>query len=177
MHCIGIVVEHLWHHLTVQFVCPCRTPEPQQSLLPPVTRSMSVPDSGSVWEMQNSSTQASCSPNMQPTTPSSTSTALLNNKIRTRTCLELELFLSVEYVEANVLKSWSVSLHILEQSPSVSLQTIDGGSYSLHLVCCLEFLKSLDQQLSQSATVALNGKLYCLVCLFSTLTCSNAPLI
>ncbi|XP_052403632.1 GRB10-interacting GYF protein 2 isoform X2 [Carassius gibelio] len=47
-----------------------RTPEPQQSLLPPVTRTMSVPDSGSVWEMQNPSTQASCSPNMQPTTPS-----------------------------------------------------------------------------------------------------------
>ncbi|KTF93609.1 hypothetical protein cypCar_00006291 [Cyprinus carpio] len=36
-----------------------RTPEPQPSLLPPVTRSMSVPDSGSVWEMQNPSTQAS----------------------------------------------------------------------------------------------------------------------
>nr|XP_017214143.1 GRB10-interacting GYF protein 2 isoform X1 [Danio rerio] len=47
-----------------------RTPEPQQSLLPPVTRSMSVPDSGSVWEMQNPSTQASCSPNMQPAAPS-----------------------------------------------------------------------------------------------------------
>ncbi|XP_026135824.1 GRB10-interacting GYF protein 2 isoform X3 [Carassius auratus] len=47
-----------------------RTPEPQQNLLPPVTRSMSVPDSGSVWEMQNPSTQASCSPNMQPSTPS-----------------------------------------------------------------------------------------------------------
>uniref|UniRef100_A0A671Z0A0 GRB10 interacting GYF protein 2 n=1 Tax=Sparus aurata TaxID=8175 RepID=A0A671Z0A0_SPAAU len=29
------------------------------SLLPPVTRSLSVPDSGSVWEMQNSSSQAS----------------------------------------------------------------------------------------------------------------------
>ncbi|XP_016394023.1 PERQ amino acid-rich with GYF domain-containing protein 2-like isoform X3 [Sinocyclocheilus rhinocerous] len=47
-----------------------RTPELQQSLLPPVTRSMSVPDSGSVWEMQNPSTEASCSPNMQPSTPS-----------------------------------------------------------------------------------------------------------
>ncbi|XP_056599263.1 GRB10-interacting GYF protein 2 isoform X4 [Triplophysa dalaica] len=47
-----------------------RTPEPQQSLLPPVTRSMSVPDSGSVWEMQNPSTQASCSPNMPPAAPS-----------------------------------------------------------------------------------------------------------
>uniref|UniRef100_A0A671N4L9 PERQ amino acid-rich with GYF domain-containing protein 2-like n=1 Tax=Sinocyclocheilus anshuiensis TaxID=1608454 RepID=A0A671N4L9_9TELE len=47
-----------------------RTPELQQSLLPPVTRSMSVPDSGSVWEMQNPSTEASCFPNMQPSTPS-----------------------------------------------------------------------------------------------------------
>ncbi|XP_051989276.1 GRB10-interacting GYF protein 2 isoform X3 [Xyrauchen texanus] len=47
-----------------------RTPEPQQSLLPPVTRSMSVPDSGSVWEIQNPSTQASCSPNMPPAAPS-----------------------------------------------------------------------------------------------------------
>uniref|UniRef100_A0A672PTH8 GYF domain-containing protein n=1 Tax=Sinocyclocheilus grahami TaxID=75366 RepID=A0A672PTH8_SINGR len=47
-----------------------RTPELQQSLLPSVTRSMSVPDSGSVWEMQNPSTEASCSPNMQPSTPS-----------------------------------------------------------------------------------------------------------
>uniref|UniRef100_A0A673HB02 PERQ amino acid-rich with GYF domain-containing protein 2-like n=1 Tax=Sinocyclocheilus rhinocerous TaxID=307959 RepID=A0A673HB02_9TELE len=36
-----------------------QTPELQQSLLPPVTRSMSVPDSGSVWEMQNPSTEAS----------------------------------------------------------------------------------------------------------------------
>nr|XP_055059628.1 GRB10-interacting GYF protein 2 isoform X2 [Misgurnus anguillicaudatus] len=47
-----------------------RTPEPQQSLLPPVTRSMSVPDSGSVWELQNPSTQASCAPNLQPAAPS-----------------------------------------------------------------------------------------------------------
>uniref|UniRef100_A0A671R607 PERQ amino acid-rich with GYF domain-containing protein 2 n=1 Tax=Sinocyclocheilus anshuiensis TaxID=1608454 RepID=A0A671R607_9TELE len=54
----------------LQYQYLLRTPEPQQSLLPPVTRSMSVPDSGSVWEMQNPSTQASCSPNMQPATPS-----------------------------------------------------------------------------------------------------------
>ncbi|XP_041918277.1 GRB10-interacting GYF protein 2 isoform X3 [Alosa sapidissima] len=43
-----------------------RSSEP---LLPPVTRSMSVPDSGSVWDMQNSSSQASCTPNMQPAPP------------------------------------------------------------------------------------------------------------
>ncbi|XP_049453433.1 GRB10-interacting GYF protein 2 isoform X2 [Epinephelus fuscoguttatus] len=36
-----------------------------ESLLPPVTRSLSVPDSGSVWEMQNPSSQASCTPNVQ----------------------------------------------------------------------------------------------------------------
>ncbi|XP_027145074.1 GRB10-interacting GYF protein 2 isoform X6 [Larimichthys crocea] len=36
-----------------------------ESLLPPVTRSLSVPDSGSVWEMQNPSSQASCTPNLQ----------------------------------------------------------------------------------------------------------------
>ncbi|XP_026230016.1 GRB10-interacting GYF protein 2 isoform X3 [Anabas testudineus] len=36
-----------------------------ESLLPPVTRSLSVPDSGSVWEMQNPSSQASCTPNIQ----------------------------------------------------------------------------------------------------------------
>ncbi|XP_037538150.1 GRB10-interacting GYF protein 2 isoform X2 [Nematolebias whitei] len=35
------------------------------SLLPPVTRSLSVADSGSVWEMQNPSSQASCTPNIQ----------------------------------------------------------------------------------------------------------------
>ncbi|XP_016530478.1 PERQ amino acid-rich with GYF domain-containing protein 2-like isoform X5 [Poecilia formosa] len=35
------------------------------SLLPPVTRSLPVPDSGSVWEMQNPSPQASCTPNLQ----------------------------------------------------------------------------------------------------------------
>ncbi|XP_016521348.1 PERQ amino acid-rich with GYF domain-containing protein 2-like isoform X5 [Poecilia formosa] len=35
------------------------------SLLPPVTRSLPVPDSGSVWEMQNPSSQASCTPNLQ----------------------------------------------------------------------------------------------------------------
>ncbi|XP_013887802.1 GRB10-interacting GYF protein 2 isoform X2 [Austrofundulus limnaeus] len=35
------------------------------SLLPPVTRSLSVPDSGSVWEMQNPSSQACCTPNLQ----------------------------------------------------------------------------------------------------------------
>ncbi|KAM9844853.1 GRB10-interacting GYF protein 2 isoform 2-T2 [Aulostomus maculatus] len=39
-----------------------------ESLLPPVTRSLSVPDSGSVWEMQNPSSQASCTPNLQQTT-------------------------------------------------------------------------------------------------------------
>uniref|UniRef100_A0A671N8S2 PERQ amino acid-rich with GYF domain-containing protein 2-like n=1 Tax=Sinocyclocheilus anshuiensis TaxID=1608454 RepID=A0A671N8S2_9TELE len=59
LHCTGIAVELLLHNLMVSFVCPCRTPELQQSLLPPVTRSMSVPDSGSVWEMQNPSTEAS----------------------------------------------------------------------------------------------------------------------
>ncbi|KAJ8357476.1 hypothetical protein SKAU_G00202700 [Synaphobranchus kaupii] len=37
----------------------------EQSLVPPVTRSMSVPDSGSVWELQNaSSSQASASSNV-----------------------------------------------------------------------------------------------------------------
>ncbi|XP_005476378.1 GRB10-interacting GYF protein 2 isoform X4 [Oreochromis niloticus] len=36
-----------------------------ESLLPPVTRSLSVQDSGSVWEMQNPSTQASCTTNLQ----------------------------------------------------------------------------------------------------------------
>ncbi|CDQ76236.1 unnamed protein product [Oncorhynchus mykiss] len=41
-----------------------------ESLLPPVTRSMSVPESqGSVWEMQNTS-QASCTSNIQQPTPS-----------------------------------------------------------------------------------------------------------
>ncbi|XP_066508555.1 GRB10-interacting GYF protein 2-like isoform X3 [Hoplias malabaricus] len=46
-----------------------RSPEQQQSLLPPVTRSMSVPDSGSVWDMQNPSTQASCTPTIQQAAP------------------------------------------------------------------------------------------------------------
>ncbi|KAL0965950.1 hypothetical protein UPYG_G00288560 [Umbra pygmaea] len=42
-----------------------------ESLLPPVTRSMSVPDTqASVWDMQNASSQASCTPNMQQPTPS-----------------------------------------------------------------------------------------------------------
>ncbi|XP_067461991.1 GRB10-interacting GYF protein 2 isoform X4 [Thunnus thynnus] len=41
-----------------------------ESLLPPVTRSLSVPDSGSVWEMQNPSSQASCTPNLQQAAPS-----------------------------------------------------------------------------------------------------------
>ncbi|XP_076000686.1 GRB10-interacting GYF protein 2 isoform X3 [Genypterus blacodes] len=40
-----------------------------ESLLPPVTRSVSVPDSGSVWEMQNPSSQASCTPNLQQAAP------------------------------------------------------------------------------------------------------------
>ncbi|KAK5859988.1 hypothetical protein PBY51_021499 [Eleginops maclovinus] len=38
-----------------------------ESLLPPVTRSLPVPDTGSVWEMQNTSSQASCTPNVQQT--------------------------------------------------------------------------------------------------------------
>ncbi|XP_051280399.1 GRB10-interacting GYF protein 2 isoform X1 [Dicentrarchus labrax] len=42
-----------------------------ESLLPPVTRSLSVPDSGSVWEMQNPSSQVSCTPNIQQAAPSS----------------------------------------------------------------------------------------------------------
>ncbi|XP_053186276.1 GRB10-interacting GYF protein 2 isoform X2 [Scomber japonicus] len=41
-----------------------------ESLLPPVTRSLSVPDSGSVWEMQNPTSQASCTPNLQQATQS-----------------------------------------------------------------------------------------------------------
>ncbi|KAM3604099.1 uncharacterized protein V6R79_006295 [Siganus canaliculatus] len=41
-----------------------------ESLLPPVTRSLSVPDSGSVWEMQSPSSQASCTPNLQQPAPS-----------------------------------------------------------------------------------------------------------
>uniref|UniRef100_A0A8P4JZ24 GYF domain-containing protein n=2 Tax=Dicentrarchus labrax TaxID=13489 RepID=A0A8P4JZ24_DICLA len=41
-----------------------------ESLLPPVTRSLSVPDSGSVWEMQNPSSQVSCTPNIQQAAPS-----------------------------------------------------------------------------------------------------------
>ncbi|KAM3865857.1 GRB10-interacting GYF protein 2 [Diretmus argenteus] len=40
-----------------------------ESLLPPVTRSLSVPDTGSVWEMQNPSSQASCTPNLQQAAP------------------------------------------------------------------------------------------------------------
>ncbi|CAJ1072284.1 GRB10-interacting GYF protein 2 isoform X1 [Xyrichtys novacula] len=40
-----------------------------ESLLPPVTRSLSVPDSGSVWEMQNPSSQASCTPTLQQAAP------------------------------------------------------------------------------------------------------------
>lgn len=46
----------------------CRASE---SLLPPVTRSLSVQDSGSVWEMQNPSTQASCTTNLQLASQSS----------------------------------------------------------------------------------------------------------
>ncbi|XP_068604992.1 GRB10-interacting GYF protein 2 [Brachionichthys hirsutus] len=36
-----------------------------ESLLPPVTRSLPGPDSGSVWEMQKPPSQASCTPNLQ----------------------------------------------------------------------------------------------------------------
>ncbi|KAJ3594407.1 hypothetical protein NHX12_003714 [Muraenolepis orangiensis] len=42
-----------------------------ESLITPVTRSLSVPDSGSVWEMQNQSSQASCTPNLQQNLKSS----------------------------------------------------------------------------------------------------------
>uniref|UniRef100_A0AAQ5YKQ5 GYF domain-containing protein n=1 Tax=Amphiprion ocellaris TaxID=80972 RepID=A0AAQ5YKQ5_AMPOC len=48
------IKEHL--HLLMQYFMFYRASE---SLLPPVTRSLSVPDSGSVWEMQNPSSQAS----------------------------------------------------------------------------------------------------------------------
>ncbi|XP_055084647.1 GRB10-interacting GYF protein 2 isoform X2 [Periophthalmus magnuspinnatus] len=41
-----------------------------ESLLPAVTRALSVPDSGSVWEMQNTSSQATCTPNLQQSAPS-----------------------------------------------------------------------------------------------------------
>ncbi|XP_055723136.1 GRB10-interacting GYF protein 2-like isoform X3 [Salvelinus fontinalis] len=42
-----------------------------ENLLPPVTRSMSVPDSqGSVWEMQHPTSQVSCTPNIQQPAPS-----------------------------------------------------------------------------------------------------------
>ncbi|KAM4550965.1 GRB10-interacting GYF protein 2 isoform 5-T5 [Odontesthes bonariensis] len=42
-----------------------------ENLLPPVTRSLSVPDSGSVWEMQNPSSQPSCTPNLPQAAASS----------------------------------------------------------------------------------------------------------
>lgn len=50
------------------FICFFRASE---SLLPPVTRSLSVPDSGSVWEMKNPSSQTSCTPNLQQAAQSS----------------------------------------------------------------------------------------------------------
>lgn len=88
-------------------------------------------------------------------------------------------FPSVEYVEANFFwKSWSIPppptyLNRVSLCLCLSLFKLLDVSYSPHLVCCLELLKSLDQQLSQSATVALNGKksaasflqlLYCFWC-------------
>lgn len=75
--CCSVIKYYLdfkgtWHLLIsiyiYIFLCFCRASE---SLLPPVTRSLSVPDSGSVWEMQNSSSQASCTPNLQQAAPSS----------------------------------------------------------------------------------------------------------
>ena len=49
-------------------ICFCRASE---NLLPPVTRSLSVQDSGSVWEMQTPSSQASCTPKLPQAPPSS----------------------------------------------------------------------------------------------------------
>ncbi|XP_037644092.1 GRB10-interacting GYF protein 2 isoform X9 [Sebastes umbrosus] len=40
-----------------------------ESPLPPVTRALSVPESGSVWEMQKPSSQASCAPKVQQAAP------------------------------------------------------------------------------------------------------------
>ncbi|KAI5615311.1 GRB10-interacting GYF protein 2 isoform X1 [Silurus asotus] len=57
-------------NLFLQQALKLRSQEQQQSLLPPVTRSMSVPDSGSIWDIQNPSTQASCTANIQPAAPS-----------------------------------------------------------------------------------------------------------
>uniref|UniRef100_A0A4W6DLX7 GRB10 interacting GYF protein 2 n=1 Tax=Lates calcarifer TaxID=8187 RepID=A0A4W6DLX7_LATCA len=60
--------DNFMKNLTLHFcLWCCRASE---SLLPPVTRSLSVPDSGSVWEMQNPSSQASCTPNLQQAAPS-----------------------------------------------------------------------------------------------------------
>uniref|UniRef100_A0A4W4DUU6 GYF domain-containing protein n=1 Tax=Electrophorus electricus TaxID=8005 RepID=A0A4W4DUU6_ELEEL len=50
------------------FFCALRSPEQQPSLLPPVTHSLSVPDSGSVWDMQNPSSQPACPSSIQPAT-------------------------------------------------------------------------------------------------------------
>ena len=60
-----------------------------ESLLPPVTRSMSIPVSvpesipGSVWEMQNPSSQASCTPNLQQNVPSCESPYVLSGALET----------------------------------------------------------------------------------------------
>ncbi|KAK1790933.1 hypothetical protein P4O66_014771 [Electrophorus voltai] len=58
--------QHL--NLLLHQALKLRSPEQQPSLLPPVTHSLSVPDSGSVWDMQNPSSQPACPSSIQPAT-------------------------------------------------------------------------------------------------------------
>uniref|UniRef100_A0A3Q1I7U4 GYF domain-containing protein n=1 Tax=Anabas testudineus TaxID=64144 RepID=A0A3Q1I7U4_ANATE len=58
-------LQQLQYQYLLRYASDTCCSAPLLSLLPPVTRSLSVPDSGSVWEMQNPSSQASCTPNIQ----------------------------------------------------------------------------------------------------------------
>uniref|UniRef100_A0AAY4EX69 GYF domain-containing protein n=1 Tax=Denticeps clupeoides TaxID=299321 RepID=A0AAY4EX69_9TELE len=85
------------------------------ALLPPVTRSMSVPDSGSVWEMPNSSSQASCTPNMPPSVPSTAWEGSSVWDLPIDSVAPAQTIEQIQHLEkANALKVWNTTFRTSE---------------------------------------------------------------
>lgn len=96
-----------------------------ESLLPPVTRSLSVPDSGSVWEMQNPSSQASCTPNLQQAAQSSDFyircfvhffKGICDSKLEAPVVLHHNLLLSTAWDGGSV---WDLPIDSVAQAPTI----------------------------------------------------------
>lgn len=83
-----------------------------------MTRSLSVPDSASVWEMQNSSSQASCTPNLQQAAPCSElhSGSLLRERLALMVELQPHVLCSAAWDGGSV---WDLPIDSMAQAPTI----------------------------------------------------------